>query len=296
MAEIVIVGPGAVGGTVAAWLAQDDTHRITVCARTPFDRIDLETPYGRILAEPRVVTDAGGLDPADWVLVATKTYDAGPTAAWFPRLIGRETQVAILQNGVEHVERFARYVSREQILPVVVECAAERSGPGRIRQRKPAWLMVPDTGAGRSFAGLFGRTRIDVRTTDDFCTEAWRKLALNCAGALSAILLKPAGIVQIDAIADVMRGLVRECISVGRAEGARLEDELVEAVITGYKNGPQDSINSLQADRMAGRPMEIDARNGVIVRRARTHGLPAPLNQMVVALLEASGSPAETAR
>lgn len=55
------------------------------------------------------------------------------------------------------------------------------------------------------------------------------------------------------------------------------------------RNAPPDSVNSLQADRMEGRPMEIEARNGVIVRLGRKHGIPTPCNQMAVALLEALG-------
>ena len=88
-------------------------------------------------------------------------------------------------------------------------------------------------------------------------------------------------------IGEVARQIVRECIAVGRAEGAQLGDEVAEAVLAAYRASPVDSVNSLHADRLAGRPMEIDARNGVIVRLGRKHGIPTPDNQMAVALLEA---------
>ncbi len=288
MADIAIIGPGAIGATVAAWLAQDPSHRITVCARTPFDRIEIETPEGTITAKPKVATEPEDVSAVDWVLIATKAYDAEPASKWLGRLCRETTRVAVLQNGVEHVERFAAFLPPSRIVPIVVECPAERTAPGRIRQRKPGWMLAPEGDQGKEFAGLFQTTRLDVRTTPDFKTAAWRKLCLNSAGALSAILLKPAGIVQFEGIANTMRGIVRECIAVGRAEGAQLGDDLVEDVITGYKNGPQDSINSIQADRMAGRPMEVDARNGVIVRLGRKHGIATPLNEMIVALLEAA--------
>ena len=288
MAHIAIIGPGAIGATVAAWLAQDTSHRILVCARTPFDRIEVETPERTITATPDVLTDAAQAKPAEWVLIATKAYDVAGTAVWLRGLCDAKTNVAVLQNGVEHVERFSAHLAAERIVPVVVECPAERTAPGRVRQRKSGWMLAPDTHEGRAFASLFEKTRIDVKTTTDFKTAAWRKLCLNSAGALSAVLLKPAGIVQYDGIAHAMRGIIRECIAVGRAAGAQLDDDLVEAVITGYKNGPSDSINSLQADRMAGRAMEIDARNGVIVRLGRKHGIATPLNEMIVALLEAA--------
>ena len=74
----------------------------------------------------------------------------------------------------------------------------------------------------------------------------------------------------------------------GRAEGARLDDGVVEQVVDGARRAPADSINSLLADRMAGRRMEIDARNGAVVRFGRKHGIPTPFNEMAVALLVAA--------
>ena len=84
-----------------------------------------------------------------------------------------------------------------------------------------------------------------------------------------------------------MRGLIRECIAVGRAEGADLPDGLADDVVAGYRAGPADSVNSMLADRLAGRPMEIDARNGVIVRLGTRHGIATPLNAMAATLLRA---------
>ena len=92
-------------------------------------------------------------------------------------------------------------------------------------------------------------------------------------------------------VADIMRAIVRECVAVGRAEGAMLDDSIAESVVSGYRAAPPDSVNSLHADRVAGRPLETDARNGVIVRLGRKHGIATPLNQMIVALLEAARLP-----
>ncbi|HLP25030.1 MAG TPA: ketopantoate reductase C-terminal domain-containing protein, partial [Acidobacteriota bacterium] len=141
--------------------------------------------------------------------------------------------------------------------------------------------------AGRAFVGLFAGTPVDARLTADWITTAWRKLCLNAAGAVCAAAMRPTGVVHFAPIADVMRGLVRETLLVGRAEGARLEDELVEAIITRELAAPRDGINSLYADRLAGRPMEIDARNGAVVRFGRKHGIPTPYNETVTALLQA---------
>ena len=100
--------------------------------------------------------------------------------------------------------------------------------------------------------------------------------------------MKPTGVIGIDPIPELTRGIVRECVAVGRAEGAKLDDAIIDAVVEGARSAPPDSINSLLADRMAGRQMEIDARNGAVVRFGRKHGIPTPLNEMAVALLVAA--------
>jgi 2-dehydropantoate 2-reductase len=286
--RIAVIGPGAVGGTIAAWLAQNPALEVTVCARTAFDRLEVETPGGPLVATPRVLTAPDQADVVDWAIVTTKTYDAAGAGAWLARLVGPDTQVAVLQNGVEHVERFTPYVAAERITPAVVDIPAERSAPGRIRQRRDGTILVPTGAAGEAFALLLAHTPIAVSTTDDFKTAAWKKLGLNCAGAVNALTLRPSGVAQRAPIADIMRALVAECVAVGRAEGAALPDDLPETVVAGYRSGPADGVNSLHADRAAGRPMELDARNGVIVRLGARHAIATPVNAMVVALLEAA--------
>jgi 2-dehydropantoate 2-reductase len=288
MPDIAVIGPGAIGGTVAAWLAQQPANSITVCARTPFERLTIDTPDRQLVASPEVLVDPARASPVEWVLIATKAYDVAAAAAWLPGLMSAHTRVAVLQNGVEHIERFSAYVPAASLVPVVVDMPAERVGPGHVRQRAAGRLTVPGNADGQAFAGLFTGTCFAVATTPDFRTQVWRKLAVNCAGAVSALVLRPAGVSSGEPVGDIMRSLVRECVAVGRAEGAMLDDGLVEWVLAAYRDGPADAINSLHADRLAGRPMEIDARNGVVVRFGQRHGIATPVNQMVVALLNAA--------
>jgi 2-dehydropantoate 2-reductase len=288
MTSIAVIGPGAVGGTVAAWLAQNPEHAVTVCVRTPFETLAVETPEGPITATPRVATTPEGLAPVDWVLVATKTYDTDATWAWLDVLVGPQTRVAILRNGVEHRAPFEGRIAAERLVPAVVDIPAERSAPGRVLQRRNGWIKVPAGDAGEAFAALFAHTPIQLEVVADFTTEAWKKLALNCAGAVNALTLQTARIAHDQGAAEVMRALVRECVAVGRAEGADLSDDLPDQVIEGYRGQAPESMNSLHADRAAGRPMELDARNGVIVRKGAAHGIETPANAMIVALLNAA--------
>jgi 2-dehydropantoate 2-reductase len=288
MSSILLVGPGAIGATLAAWLCQDDRHDVAVAARTPFDSIEVQTPQGVIRAKPRVLTEVSQASAADWVLVATKAYDSDAAARWFAKACGPATRVAVIQNGVEHVERFEKHIDRARIVPVMIDLPVERTAPGRTRQRGDAKIVVPRGRNGADFLALFAHANFDASETEDFTTAVWRKLCLNSAGAVNAVLLKGAGISHHDGVAELMRALVRECIAVGRAEGAGLGDEIPDEIVAGARRAPRDAGNSMLADRLAGRPMEYDARNGVIVRRGARHGIGAPMNALMVALLEAA--------
>jgi len=290
MTTIALIGPGAIGGTLAAWLAQRSDLDLTVCVRTPVETLVLETPDGTVTASPRFATSPDGLGPVDWVLVATKAYDDVAAAPWLNALAGPDTRVAVIRNGVEHREAFAGRVADENLVPVIVDFPAERPAPGVFRQRRYGWMRVPQGAAGEAFVALFAGCPIDVATTEDFVSVAWRKLALNAAGAVNVMTLKPSGVARDPGAAEVMKTLVAECVAVGRAEGATLSDDIGEQVVEGYRAGPPDMVNSLLADRAAGRPMELDARNGVIVRRGEKHDIPTPANAMIVALLNAAAS------
>jgi 2-dehydropantoate 2-reductase len=287
MARVAIIGVGAIGGVVAGLLQRAGNHELILCTRRPITGPSVETPDGVVSVQGTVLTDPKDATAVDWVLVATKAYDVAGAAKWLDRLCSRGAPVAVLQNGVEHRERFAPYVATENILPVMVDCPAERQAPDRIRQRGVMHLKVPESAIGRDFVELFAGTSADAAAVPDFLSVVWRKLCFNSAGVLSALLMQPAGVMRGEAISEVARQIIRECIAVGRAEGAKLGDEITEEVVWSYRASPPDSVNSLYADRLAGRPMEIDARNGVIVRLGRKHRVPTPDNQMAVALLEA---------
>jgi 2-dehydropantoate 2-reductase len=287
MARVAIIGPGAIGGTVAAHLEAAGRHEIILCSRRPIAGLIVETPTGTLRCRLRVLTEPALATPVDFVLVATKTYDVAPTAAWLSRLAPAGVPVAILQNGVQHRELFAAHLADEQVVPVIVWLTAERRQQDVIYQRSAARLAVGESLAGRALADLFAGTGIAVETTGDFRSAAWRKLCGNSAGIINAIIRQPTGALRDERIAELARAIVRESAAVGRAEGAVLADDIAETVVRGLVGIAPDSLNSMQIDREAGRPLEIEARNGIIVRLGRKHGIPTPRNETAVTLLEA---------
>ena len=292
MTSIAVIGPGAIGGTLAAWLTQDPYLDVTVCARTPFETLHLETPDGTINTSPLVRTDPAQAKPVDWALVCTKTYDVDATKPWLDRLVGPGTRVAIVQNGVEHVKLFAHLVPAEQIVPVMINLPATRTAPGRIVQHRHGRVAVPAGPNGEAFVALFANTKISAVADPDFVSQLWVKLTGNSTAIIPALTLRATGPAWSDALETIVRSVVEECAAVGRAEGARIDAGVVETTIANARGTAEGSVaGSLHADRLAGHQMEIDARNGVIVRLGRQHGIATPMNALLVTLLGASGGP-----
>jgi 2-dehydropantoate 2-reductase len=134
---------------------------------------------------------------------------------------------------------------------------------------------------------LFTGTKAELDVTDDFLTVAWQKLAINAGGLVSGVTLKPGGVLRDEECGRIGLALVEECCAVGRGLGAKLEDDLPAKVLARYRAALPDHVNSLLADRLAGRQTEIDVRNGVIVRQGEKLGIPTPVNRMMVGLLKA---------
>jgi 2-dehydropantoate 2-reductase len=290
MARIAIVGVGAIGGALASLLESTGRHEITLCTRRPLPELVALTPKGKVRIHARNLTKPAEATPVDWVLVATKAYDAEGAAAWFPGLCAEGAPVAIVQNGVEHRERFAPWVSEERLLPVVIDCPCERKSDGEVHVRGTVLLKVEDSALGRGFLSLFEGSGANLVPVEDFTTAAWWKLCMNSVGALNALSLQPVRVLWSERMTAVSRAMAAECLAVARAEGARLDDSVIDEIIGMYRSHPADSINSLLADRLAGRRMESDARNGAVVRKGRKHGIPTPMNELALALLEAAGN------
>src|SRR5882757_3522482 len=125
MARIAIVGVGAIGGVVASLLQSVGKHELILCARRPLKGLVVESPSiglrsdmveeirPEMRIEATIWTQPEEALPVDWVMVATKAYDVPDAAPWLEWLREKDTPVAVLQNGVEHRERFAPFVPED---------------------------------------------------------------------------------------------------------------------------------------------------------------------------------------
>jgi 2-dehydropantoate 2-reductase len=288
MARVAVVGVGAIGATVAAAVQEAGGHELVLCARRPLERVVVERPnVGEVVLDAAVVIEPDGAGPADWVLLAVKAHQTEGAAGWLRELCRDGTTVAVLQNGIDHVERVAPLAGEATVLPTVNWCPVEPVAPGRVRQRDALRLAVPDGEAGEAFAALLGDAA-EVTVGGDFAREAWRKLCANAVSGVMALAGRPAEIFALDDVRTVATALAHECAAVARAEGAPLSDDDADAVIAWLDDLPPDTGSSILTDRLAGRTLEWEAFNAVIGRLGRRHGIPTPVSDTVAALLHAA--------
>jgi 2-dehydropantoate 2-reductase len=290
MARIAIVGVGAIGTVMGAALIASRKHEVTLCARSAtFAKLVIHLRSRDVEVPAAPIVDEREAHPVEWLLLCTKAHQTASAARWFRALA--PAKIAVLQNGIEHAARVAPFAGSAAVLPVIVRCPAEPLAPGEVNQQGPASLVVEKNPLGAEFAALFEGNSVAVQSTDDFRTEAWTKLCQNAVnGAVCGLTVRPIVVMRQPLVADFARQLALECIAVGRAEGARFDDSLATQIVeqmVGIPNAEHHG-NSLYYDRRAGRPMEFEARNGVVVRLARKHGIATPLSDAVYALLSAS--------
>lgn len=289
MTSIALIGPGAIGGTVAFGLL-DRGADLVVCANQHFAELGLtraDTKDRRAHAV-KVVTSPADAAHADWVLLCVKSHQTDSSAAWLKATIGHHTKLAVLQNGVEHRGRVAAHVcTGNAVVPVVVMLPAERTVPGEITLYGGAVLTAPDDAAGREFAALFAGSFVKAKTDADFKSREWEKLCMNAAGgALTVLTARPDAIASSPELAALALAIVEECMAVGRAEGAVFADGFAAAIVAMFAR-PGGRGNSMYYDRRDGKPLEWEARNGVVRRLGAKHGIATPISDTIVPLLKA---------
>ncbi len=290
MSTITLIGPGAIGLSVASGLMEAG-HDVTFVARQSFETLEITRPDGEVRRYPARVVAAVDAGKSDWVFLCVKTYQVAGAAEALKAAVGPDTKVAVIQNGVEYRENVAPYLDPAvPVVPVVIDLPAARAAPGRAGFRNPSLAYVEDSEAGRAFRDLFAGTFLDVTATPDLVSRMWRKLCINAPGAVLCLTGRPMGVFHEPGIAGIARAILAECVAVGRAAGAEFDGSVVEDQMAAFMNaGPGDG-NSMFDDFRAGRPMEWDARNGVIVRKGRLYGVPTPVGDLITPILRAQNS------
>lgn len=299
--RIAVIGAGGLGGTFGGRLARagEEVHfvargRHLEAMRSSGLRVEsILGDFALAPAETLATDDPTTIGPVDIVLFTVKSYDTDSAAAALAPLLGPETAVISLQNGIDNEERIAAMVGSEHVVGGVAWIFAGIAAPGVVRHTGgPARIAFGELDGGRSerlesFLAACQRATIAAEIADDIRVALWTKYAFICAQAgLTAATRQPIGIIrETPATWTQFRAVIDEAISVGRAEGVSLADNLVDRQMAAAASLDPALFSSLHDDLVGGRRLELDALLGELLRRAERVGVVVPTAAVLYAIL-----------
>ena len=304
--RIAVFGTGGVGGYFGGRLAEAG-ESVVFIARGPHlealrrDGLHVASVAGDFAVRPAEATDdpqAAG--PVDVVIVAVKAWQVSEAARSMRPLLGSETFVLPLQNGVEAADELAAEVGPERVIGGLCRLVAFVEAPGRIRHAGVApqiafgELNGARSGRVTTLRQAFEKARgLSVATPDDIVAALWEKfLFIAPYSGVGAVTGKPAGLFRdVPETRSLLRDAMAEVVALARARGVGLSEDIVERSLAYVDTLPADATSSMQRDLLQGRPSELEHQNGAVVRLARESGVAVPANQFLYASLK----PAEVA-
>jgi 2-dehydropantoate 2-reductase len=295
--RIAVIGAGGIGGYFGGRLAQAG-HEVVFVARGAHleamrtKGLSVFSVDGDFTVDPVLATDdPSGIGPVDTVLLGVKTGQLPDALAMLPPLIGPETAVVTTQNGVEAPDQVAAAIGREHVLPGVVKIFALIEEPGRIRHfggpgniTFAEWDNRPSLRV-RALADALGKAGV---LATDIWVELWFKLLFVVPfGTLGAVTGADLGTLRSNAgTRRLLETEMAEIYAVARARGVALPDNCVEVAMGFIDTQPAAGTTSLQRDIQAGRPSEVDAWTGAVVRLGAESGVPTPVHDTIYQILK----------
>lgn len=298
--RVAVFGAGAVGCWYGARLAQAGAPVVLIGRPAHVDAIRrdglrVDSAAGSATVAIGADTSPDAVRGADLVLLCVKSNDTAAAAREIAPRLGRDAVVLSMQNGVDNVER-AREAAGLDPVAAVVYVGASMGGPGRVVHAGRGDLVIgefpgaanPDPARAARIADAFRRAGVGCEVSPDVRAALWTKLVVNAAyNAISALAGARYGAIVGDAGAlALQRDLVEECAAVARADGVALAPvaALMDAV-RAVGHAMTGATSSTEQDLSRGRPTEIDALNGFVVRRGDALGVPVPVNRAMNVLV-----------
>lgn len=299
---VAVLGPGGVGGLLAALVARAG-HRVICLAGDETARA-LRTDGIRVRSgrfgdfTAAVEADTELREPVDACLITVKhtALDAALERVR-PEVLGDGLLVPFL-NGVEHPATLRARYGAARVAPAVIRVESTRTAPGVIEHGSP-FAEIDLTGAsvprGRldALAGVLAAAGPTVRVVDDEAATLWAKMSFLAPFALLTTRYGvPLGEVRTRHRKE-LTALVTETAAVSRACGGPADPAVS---LARYDAFPPDTKSSMQRDAEAGRPLELDAIGGALLRAADRHGVAVPVARGLVRELEEPAKPAGNRR
>jgi len=291
--RFAVLGPGGVGGLLAALLARAG-HSVVVIAGEETSRVvaargmRLESKkFGDFKVPVRTATRLAEAVDACFITVKATQLDEA-LARVPPTAIGNGLVIPFL-NGIDHVARLRSIYPPGSVVAGTIRVETARVEPGVIRQLSPFAAIELAASAGNrdrvdSVAAQLTATGLDVRVRDDETPMLWDKLVMLAPLALLTTHERGnVGAVRTRRRDDAI-AVIAEVAAVARAEGGTVD---AESVIRMLDSSPESMESSMQRDQAAGRPLEVDAIGGAVVRHAEKRGIAVPMTRRLVEELEA---------
>jgi len=310
--HFAIVGSGAVGGYYGAKL-QRAGHRVTFLARGAHlaamrrSGLRVESPLGDFEVAVDATDDPVSVGPADVVVLAVKTYDNDTALRALPPLVGQRSVVLTLQNGVDSVDEVAAAVGRPAVVGGATYVATAIARPGLIVQTGTHRRIVFGEVFGdlptlservQRIAEVFTGADIQAEPVGDARVPLWEKFVyLAPFAAFTGAARLPAGHIWSDPPArEMFLAAVEEVALVARGEGVPIAADLPDRIVAYMDALPPATRSSLLIDLSLGKPIEVEALQGSVVRRGRALGLSTPIMSALYAVLRphAAGPPASS--
>lgn len=295
-----MIGTGGVGGYFGGRLAEAgcDVHFVARGAHLQAlsqNGLQVKSPLGDMLIKPvKVTSDTASIGVVDVVLVAVKLWDTEAAASSLKPLIGPDTAVISLQNGVEKDTVLARFVDKRNLLGGICYIAASISAPGVIEHAgKMARVTFGEMDGGvtpRSAAFLKALVDANVMAdlSKDIVREIWEKFVfLVGLSSTTALLRQPIGPIRTDPdTRQLLLETMRETVNVGIAKGVRLDPSYAEKRLEFCDTIPATMMSSMQVDLSRGNRLELDWLSGAVVRFGEEFNVPTPANRVTYAALK----------
>jgi 2-dehydropantoate 2-reductase len=297
--RIVIFGTGGAGGHFGARLARAGEDVVFVARGAHLDAIRgeglvVETPGGEIRIHPAPATDdPGAVAGADAVLLGVKTWQVEEAARAMAPALSGATFVLPLQNGVDAADQLRAAIGGDRVVGGVCRTLSFLVAPGRIRTLGP----INSVQLGELDGSSSERTRrlraalegagIEASIPPDIRVAIWQKLLMVVpVGSVGAYRRAPVGETRSNPETRAMLDrAMREILVVARARGVTLPEETVAASMRFVDSLDPTGTASLQRDLAEGRPSELEAWTGAVVRLGRESGVPTPMHDEIYAAL-----------
>ena len=305
--RIVVMGSGGTGGYFGSKLAragEDVTfvargaHREAIQAHGLKVRSAVE---GEWVVRAPVVERLEGLRPADMVLFCVKSYDTEASAELIRPVVGRDTGVVSVQNGVSNEEVLARLLGAEHVVGGVARVFSTIESPGVIAHTLLGELDFGEMDGhesprARAFLTACRGAGIAAQLSDRIRSALWEKYVfLGAHSAMTALTRQPTGVLrELPETRRLYRLLLEEMAALARAEKAGLDEEIVNRVMKALDSMGAGALTSLYHDLIRGKRLELEALQGHAVRLGEQHGIATPMLFAAYALLRPhrDGAPA----